>query len=276
MIGTNRIDILLVEDNAGDQRLFQLALEEVDSFQHELSIADTLETALSMLESRSYDIIVADLSLPDSSGISTSRKIMEACPDVPVIVLSGNSPSGVAHDLLTAGVQDFLEKEEVAPPVLRRAIRYAIDRHAMWRRIISLREKEQGDRLDGAMSRIAESDQATVTAAAFGIQPLNESLPDAFEAIRESYADMLEKALEQRIFKVDNAVSSALRSIADNLGFLRATPRDVITLHRQVLDTKCKGISKQKAKAYIDEGRLLVLELMGYLVLYYRKIGIRN
>jgi hypothetical protein len=61
-----------------------------------------------------------------------------------------------------------------------------------------------------------------------------------------------------------------MHDIADRLGFLRAGPRDVVDIHITALKEKSSGATPQKNKAYAEEGRIKVLELMGLLVSYYR------
>lgn len=81
---------------------------------------------------------------------------------------------------------------------------------------------------------------------------------------------MLDKALERRIYKTTATVQEELRSLAETLGFLKAGPRDIIEIHTTVLEDKCKGVAQIKSQAYIEEGRTLLLELMGYVLLFYR------
>jgi hypothetical protein len=86
----------------------------------------------------------------------------------------------------------------------------------------------------------------------------------------ERYCILLEQALEQRAFKVDHKISEGLRFIAEHLGFLKAGPRAIVELHRTSLKKMISNVPPQKAQAYMEEGRLMVLELMGDLVTYYR------
>ena len=80
----------------------------------------------------------------------------------------------------------------------------------------------------------------------------------------------MDLALEQRVYKVEHHTSEKLRLIADELGFVRAGPRDVAEIHSRALKQKRSEVSLQKFQAYVEEGRLTVLELMGYLASYYR------
>jgi hypothetical protein len=81
---------------------------------------------------------------------------------------------------------------------------------------------------------------------------------------------VIEQAFEQRIYKVDHLVSDALHQLAGRLGALRAGPRDVVELHTTVMRRRLATVTAEQAEAYGEEGRLLVLELMGHLVSYYR------
>ena len=65
-------------------------------------------------------------------------------------------------------------------------------------------------------------------------------------------------------------MSEALRELADRLGAVRAGPRDVVDLHTVVLRQRLATATVEQAAAYGEEGRLLLLELMGDLVSYYR------
>ena len=111
---------------------------------------------------------------------------------------------------------------------------------------------------------------AAVTAELFDTAPLRDSLPDTFEELVVHYGKLLDQALKQRAYKVDYDISGSLRSLAEQMGVLRASPRDVVKLHSTALQRKTSAVPSAKARAYLEEGRILVLELMGYLLSYYR------
>src|SRR5262249_40932085 len=76
----------------------------------------------------SMDVVVSDLSLPDSNGLDTLRSVTTAVPDVPVIVLTGRDESWAA-EALHAGAQDYLIKGQIDSSALDRSIRYAMERN---------------------------------------------------------------------------------------------------------------------------------------------------
>jgi len=80
----------------------------------------------------------------------------------------------------------------------------------------------------------------------------------------------MELTLEQRAFKVRHDISGKLKDIAEELGFLKAGPRDVVEIHSSALRKKTSQAIHAKAQAYIEEARVMVIQLMGHLVSHYR------
>ncbi len=121
-----------------------------------------------------------------------------------------------------------------------------------------------------ALESFSGTSRSTVTAASFNLKPLHESAPGRFDELIQSYKRILELAVEEKVYKVNHNVSEQLRLMAEPLGFVRAGPRDVVNIHITALKRKTAGQTALKAQAYTEIGRLLLLELMGYLVSYYR------
>jgi two-component system, cell cycle sensor histidine kinase and response regulator CckA len=122
------IRVLLVEDSQSDAELFEIYLEQVRSADYQIEVAETLADGIAALASRSVDIVLADLNLPDSFGIDTCRKLHAAAPSVPIIVLTGLADEEKALEAMQVGAQDYLVKGEIDGNVLSRAIRYSIER----------------------------------------------------------------------------------------------------------------------------------------------------
>jgi PAS domain S-box-containing protein len=121
-----------------------------------------------------------------------------------------------------------------------------------------------------SLERLSAPRNTSVTAQAFGMVSLCQASPDIFNELVQRYADLMDLTLEQRAYKVEHDVSQGLRSMAEEIGFLKSRPRDVVEIHSTALKRKTNGATSQKAQAYVEEGRLMVLELMGYLTSYYR------
>jgi sigma-B regulation protein RsbU (phosphoserine phosphatase) len=122
--------VLLVEDDAGDARLVWEALHTSTEAKFTVVRAATLAEAQEILAGQTVDIVLLDLSLPDSAGLATVTRIQAAAPLLPIVVMTGNADPDFAATALEAGAQDYLVKSDDPGPLVARAIRYAISRMA--------------------------------------------------------------------------------------------------------------------------------------------------
>jgi sigma-B regulation protein RsbU (phosphoserine phosphatase) len=127
------IKVLLVEDNAGDARLLREMLREASGTSmtgvpFELEHADSLASGLQRMTAGGIDLVLLDLSLPDSHGFDTFNRTRAQAPEVPLIVMSGLADESLAIRTVQEGAQDYLVKGHVDPHLLVRAMLYAIER----------------------------------------------------------------------------------------------------------------------------------------------------
>ncbi|WP_253737384.1 ATP-binding response regulator [Halohasta salina] len=131
--------VLLIEDNPGDATLFERYLTTTRSGSFPPSTVVTVESldeAIVALEDDAFDLVVLDLGLPASTGLDTLDRYSDAIAaaegidPVPVIVLTGLEDDDTAVEAIERGAQDYLVKDTVDGPLLRRTIRYALERHA--------------------------------------------------------------------------------------------------------------------------------------------------
>lgn len=135
-----RIRVLLIEDSKDDFVLVQLALGESDSFSFQIDHAIRLSQAIELLQDTVYDVILSDLTLPDSTGIETFHGLFAAAVGVPIVILSGNQNEAVALEALEQGAQDYIVKDGFNSELLVRTLRYAITRYRL---TAELRSSEQ-------------------------------------------------------------------------------------------------------------------------------------
>ncbi len=120
--------VLLIEDNPGDARLIlEMVREARDGLIH-LERVDRLEPGLSRLDAGGVEAILLDLSLPDSSGLDTLRRVQSRSPSAPIVVLTGLDDETLGLEAIREGAQDYLVKGQVDSHLLVRALRYAIER----------------------------------------------------------------------------------------------------------------------------------------------------
>jgi two-component system, sensor histidine kinase and response regulator len=132
----SQIKALLIEDNPGDARLIQDMLHQAARSNNSpttirLTHKQQMQTAQQFLKTNPCDLILLDLSLPDSSGLDTFYKIKNSHPKIPVIILSSHTNHAVAIQAVQQGAQDYLNKNDLTPNLLLKAIHYGLERHRL-------------------------------------------------------------------------------------------------------------------------------------------------
>ncbi|MFB0517359.1 MAG: response regulator [Candidatus Neomarinimicrobiota bacterium] len=266
----SQIKVLLVEDNPGDVRLIRELLKEAVSTEFNVTPAGDLGEALERLGDSELDVILLDLNLPGSEGLETLAKVHNSAPQVPIVVLTGLADEVVGDEAVKRGAQDYLVKGQVEGLLLSKSLRYAIERSRLITELEQARQREIRERELRSLEQLSVAPQTSITAQMFNLAPLRASSPETVNELGQRYSELLDLALEQQAYKVEHNVPEGLNAIAEQLGFLKAGPRDVVELHSTALKGKTLEATPQKAQAYTDEGRLMVLRLMGYLVSFYR------
>jgi two-component system cell cycle response regulator len=128
MESSKKINTLLIEDDPDDQLLLSETLKE-SGLQFELQVAATLDAGVEKLSAGNVDVVLLDLSLPDSGGIETFMRIHAQAPLTPVVILTGMDDETIALEAVSQGAQDYLVKGTVNGKTLARVMRYAIERN---------------------------------------------------------------------------------------------------------------------------------------------------
>ncbi len=175
------LSLLLVEDNLGDARLIEILLAEEMAGDFRMVKAPTLGAALDVLvpdapgvadhsgASGRIDVVLLDLTLPDSQGLDTLQALHRHCGTVPVVVLSGLDDEALALKALQLGAEDYLVKGRADGNLIKRSALYAIERFRMRRNallteavfqatdtgIVILDRKHLVSRVNPAMVRIS-------------------------------------------------------------------------------------------------------------------------
>lgn len=120
--------LLLVEDNPSDARLVRELLREPGSTPVAVTLAERMDAAVEHMRHEGFGAIILDLNLPDSRGLETLSRAHQEASDAPILVLTGFDDEELAAAAVRSGAQDYLVKGELDAEILRRAIRYAVER----------------------------------------------------------------------------------------------------------------------------------------------------
>ncbi|WP_052813073.1 diguanylate cyclase [Desulfonatronum thioautotrophicum] len=120
--------VLLVEDDPGDAGLIRHALRDERFGRFEPTWVTSLGDAGERLEARTFDVVLLDLSLPDSTGLDTLRACLALAGETPVVIFTGHDDPELALQALDLGAQDYLVKGDLDQNSILRSLRHALAR----------------------------------------------------------------------------------------------------------------------------------------------------
>ncbi|MBK8173785.1 MAG: response regulator [Rhodospirillales bacterium] len=220
-----------------------------------------------------YDVSFVDLDALGDGADAIVADLHLRAPGVPLIAISRSGDEAPAIAALRAGAQDCLSAAELDGPPLARAIRYAIERSCFHARMKEEVERVERDREMDYLSILTSMTPTMVSERLLGSKPLIRREPAAFAAAVRGYSNSLERALLHSAYRSCRQPTDDVHDIADRLGMLNAGPRDAVEIHKAAISQRIEGESAVRSKAYIEEGRLMLVQLMGHLVSFYRNFS---
>jgi DNA-binding response OmpR family regulator len=158
--------ILVIEDNPADAALIRIYLEEV-ALPSNLLHATHLKNGLQLLHEQDVDLVLLDLTLPDSDRRHTLKRFLEQAPEIPVIAMTGYKDEILGIQSVRAGAQDFLVKGEFDGKELARSIKYSLQRYNQQSKLMRTAKALSLDQEDyrdvQQMAKIANWDMDIVT-----------------------------------------------------------------------------------------------------------------
>jgi PAS domain S-box-containing protein len=127
-VGARPICLLIVEDSDSDAQFLEESLNRSSPGQFYFTRVETLAEALAQLKQARFDVMLLDLSLPDSTGRETFVRARAEAPEMPIVVLTGAAGERTGLEAVRQGVQDYLLKGQADGAQTVRALRYAIER----------------------------------------------------------------------------------------------------------------------------------------------------
>jgi diguanylate cyclase (GGDEF)-like protein/PAS domain S-box-containing protein len=140
MLAKDSLKLLLVEDDEDDYLLTSEVLCEIAGVEIAITWVTTLEMALDVLHTQSFDVCLSDYHLGQHTGLDLLNATIAQKLAVPIIMLTGQSDRDTDLAAMAAGASDYLVKTDITPAMVERSIRYTLN-HAST--LAALREKEQ-------------------------------------------------------------------------------------------------------------------------------------
>ena len=207
--------ILLIEDNPEHARLLREMLTGMQQASFNLTHAEQLKEGLAKVSDETFDVLLLDLSLPDSQGLDTFDRAYEVASDVPIVVLTGVDDAEIAVQAVQRGAQDFLVKGQVKGDLLGRALRYAIKRHQLGKKMQELQEQI----LEAERSRVLA--QTAVAAAHEISQPLTAVIGNTELLLHATFPEDSRKRMLEEILKAGRRIDEIVKKMK--------TARQVVT-----------------------------------------------
>lgn len=230
------------------------------------------------LEHNRYDLVLLDVTTAED-GLFYVKKMRNETKSIPVFVIVDDEQPHTAQEALDLGAEKTLYKSRVLEDLLLGLGDYLRKGRKLQQQLSDAEKETRVEKeLRQFYERVAGFSKTSVTEKSFS----NGEEPDAFTEKMDQYAhrfaDVLELALERQAYKVDYNISGVLRTMSEELGYYGVSPRDLVRIYSQALESKQKIRNKNKYTAYVEEGRMLLLEMMGYLASFYRRhsLGLIN
>ncbi|MBI5124054.1 MAG: diguanylate cyclase, partial [Candidatus Omnitrophica bacterium] len=259
------IRVLLIEDSKADLELIKGMLKESPKDKFSVEVCSRLVKALERLVSDGIDIVLLDLTLPDSLGLDTFGRIHAHAPTVPIVVITSSADETQAIMAFQKGAQDYLIKGQINSDVLARSIRYAIERN---KARAALRETEQklqkiNEELSASNKKLSQLSLRDLHTGLYNHKYLAEIMDaeyyrtrrygnpvsvimldiDYFKSINDMYGygfgDLILKQLAQRLKRIVRQYDIVIRSGGEE--FIIISPGtdkvQAVMLARRIFDT---------------------------------------
>jgi len=228
------VKVLLIEDNPGDVRLIREILAEAKGSPFKLECADRLATGLACLARGGIDVVLLDLGLPDSQGLSTLVKVQAKALTVPVVVLTCLDDEALAVEAVQEGAQDYLVKGQVESNLLARSIRYAIERKRAEEKARQLETLKELERLRGQLLANVSHELRTPLATIKGYSTMLLDYDTRLEHDEKlEHLESIDKATDRMTDLIDNLLD--ISRLEAGLLKLEKTPTSILKLLQEIV-----------------------------------------
>lgn len=243
---SNSFKILLVEDDSGDAYLITNFLRESGFVDLKLIHATDLSAAIQYLHTEDFNLILLDLSLPDSYGMDTLVSLQKQANDLPIVVLTGNDDEDLALQALRLGAQDYLVKGQINSVWLRHTLSYALERAQL---LLRVRQSES------QLQELNEKLQDLVDERTSELKDTNEQLQ--LEIIQRNY---LERELRDSLSQTQE-LSELKSRIISTISHEYRTPLAIILSSSEFLEYYGHKCSPEKQKKHFNRIKSTVKHL---------------
>ncbi|MCW6036910.1 hybrid sensor histidine kinase/response regulator [Spirulina subsalsa FACHB-351] len=265
------LNILLIEDNLAEARLLRELLNDSHSVSCRLVHVKRLKEALIKLGDTTFDVILLDLTLPDSNGLLSLSPLAVCAPSVPIVVLTNTNDSELAREAMRRGAQDYLVKRQVNnTETLVRALIYAVERKQA---LESLRESHEAleNQIEEKVAELLQAQQQNQLKSEFVSMlshdfrnPLNTILLSA--GLLQDNQDRLTEDKKIRLFQQIRLASKSMAQLLDEVLLIGKAEMDQLPceLSPLSLESFCRGLVEELEGSMVEGKRVCFSWQGGY------------
>lgn len=265
--------VLLLDGAADTEWIETMLADSVGAAPSAIVHCETTAALLGSLHTAPFDLVLVGMHKDPAHGLEAIRAIRDADPAIPILAVTGHCDREAGLLAIRAGAQDYVARSESTSRRLAQTIDYAIERNRLRHRIEVAKETEAREQEFNSLKNLCGPAPLPISGRSFGSIPLRDRSPQAFLDLARQYEKLILVASTSTSLQHREQIADDLNVIADRLGVLNAGPRDVIDLHKMAISKRLEGLSVGRARSAIEDGRMMLLQLMGYLVSFYRNLS---
>ncbi|MDJ0679076.1 MAG: ATP-binding protein [Xenococcaceae cyanobacterium MO_167.B52] len=246
----NYVKILLIEDDMAEARLLHEILKNFHLNKFDLVHVTRIAEALKHLEEDTFDVVLLDLTLPDSQGLNSLETIVRFVPKLPVVVLTNTNDEQLAIESVRQGAQDYLVKRNINVEGLVRSLQYAIERKRVTETLTQTNQVLV-NRIQEKNSQLAEVEKSNHFKNEFLSMfshdfrnPLTTILMSA--GLLEEKKEQLTEEKQELLLKQIRSAGKNLCQLLDEIIFIGRSDADKLPYNPEVLNIKfyCEQVIK--------------------------------
>ena len=236
------VKILLIEDDLAEARLLQEVLKSFQLIEYSLVHVKRLQEGIDRLQQNRFDVILLDLTLPDSQGLESLKLLVDHAPKVPIVVLTNTNDDKLAIQAVREGAQDYLIKRHVNVDVLVRSVQYAIERQ---RASDLLREAKQNlenqvQKRNDELIKAKEINQLQSTLVSMFSHDFRNPLTTVLSCaeLLQNKSDLLTEEKKTALFRMIRLASKNMAQLLDEVLLVGKADLGTLECQRTQLDLK--------------------------------------